>query len=70
MLALEAGAKFGGDKRCGDIKALSAFLTVAKPDDDPKNPYINLVVYGTDDKVNAVEALRQKFNSWKSELNK
>jgi uncharacterized Ntn-hydrolase superfamily protein len=31
ILALEAGAKFGGDKRCGDTKALSAFLTIAKP---------------------------------------
>lgn len=70
MLALEAGAKLGGDKRCGDIKALSAFLTVAKPSDDPKSPYLNLVVYGTNEKVNAVEALRQKFNIWKIEVNK
>jgi uncharacterized Ntn-hydrolase superfamily protein len=70
MLALEAGAKLGGDKRCGDIKALSAFLTVSKPSDNPKSPYINLVVYGTNDKLNAVEALRQKFNNWKIEVNK
>jgi uncharacterized Ntn-hydrolase superfamily protein len=63
MLALEAGAKLGGDKRCGDTKALSAFLTVAKPNDDPEKPYLNLIVYGTDNKVNAVEALRQKFNA-------
>jgi len=70
MLALEAGAKLGGDKRCGEIKALSAFLTVVKPDDDPKKPYLNLIVNGTDDKVNAVEALRQRFNNWKTEQNK
>ena len=70
MLALEAGAKLGGDKRCGHIKALSAFLTVAKPSDNPKSPYLDLVVYGTNDKVNAVEALRQKFNIWKIEVNK
>src|SRR6478609_3979767 len=31
MLGLEAGAKLGGDKRCGDRKASSAFLTVANP---------------------------------------
>ena len=42
MFALEAGAKLGGDKKCGDIKALSAFLTVAKPTDDTENPYLNL----------------------------
>jgi uncharacterized Ntn-hydrolase superfamily protein len=66
LLALEAGARLGGDKRCGDIKALSAFLTVANPNDDPKNPYLNLVVYGTEKKVNAVEALRRKFDNWKA----
>jgi uncharacterized Ntn-hydrolase superfamily protein len=65
MLALEAGAVLGGDKRCGDIKALSAFLTVVNPNDDPKNPYLNLVVYGGEKKINAVEILRQKFNNWK-----
>lgn len=70
MLGLEAGAKLGGDKRCGDIKALSAFLTVVYPTDDPQKPYLNLIVYGTVDKTNAVEALRQKFNNWKSEQNK
>lgn len=70
MLALEAGATLGGDKRCGEIRALSAFLTVAKPSDNPKEPYINLVVYGTSDKVNAVVALRQKFNMLKRELEK
>jgi len=66
MLALEAGAEYGGDKRCGDRKALSAFLTVAKPDDDMKHPYINLIVNQEDDSTNAVKALRKKFDNWKS----
>lgn len=66
MLALEAGAKLGGDKRCGDRKASSAFLTVAKPNDPRQKPYLNLIVNGTDDTVNAVDALRQKFDAWKS----
>jgi uncharacterized Ntn-hydrolase superfamily protein len=70
MLALEAGAKLGGDKRCGDLKALSAFITVARPNDDPKKPYLNLIINGTDEKVNAVEALRQKFTKWKIEVHK
>ena len=68
MLALEAGAKLGGDKRCGNTKASSAFLTVARPGDNPKNPTLNLVVYGTDEKVNAVDALRIKFNTLKGKL--
>jgi uncharacterized Ntn-hydrolase superfamily protein len=66
MLALEAGAKTGGDKRCGDRKASSAFIMVAKPGDDARKPYLNLIVNGTDEKVNAVETLRTKFDSWKA----
>lgn len=66
MLGLEAGAQLGGDKRCGSTKALSAFITVANPGDDRKNPYLNLVVYGTTEKINAIEALRKKFNEWKT----
>jgi uncharacterized Ntn-hydrolase superfamily protein len=65
MLALEAGSNSGGDKRCGELKAWSAFVTVAKPTDDANKPWLNLVVYGTDEKVNAVESLEKKFNDWK-----
>ncbi|AHF15367.1 DUF1028 domain-containing protein [Niabella soli] len=66
MLAMEAGAELGGDKRCGSRKAASAFLTVARPGDPADHPYLNLVIYGTNEKVNAVEALRNKFDQWKS----
>ena len=65
MLALEAGAKSGGDKRCGERKASSAFVTVSKPGDVEEH-WLNLVIYGNDDHTNAVEALRQKFDNWKS----
>jgi uncharacterized Ntn-hydrolase superfamily protein len=64
MLALEAGAKAGGDNRCGERKASSAFLTVSKSYDVEKH-WLNLVIYGTDDNIHAVDALRQKFDSWK-----
>jgi uncharacterized Ntn-hydrolase superfamily protein len=65
MLALEAGAEYGGDKRCGERKASSAFLTVAKPDDGLQHPYINLIINQTDQSTNAVKALRKKYNNWK-----
>lgn len=67
MLALEAGATYGGDKRCGDRKASSAFLMVAKPNDDAQHPYLNLIVNQTDETTNAVKALRNKFNKWKDQ---
>ena len=66
MLALEAGAKFGGDKRCGERKASSAFLTVSKPEYVEKH-WLNLIIYGNDDHTHAVEALRQKFEAWKAQ---
>ena len=65
MLALEAGATYGGDKRCGDRKASSAFITVAKPYDDARHPYINIVVNESDYATNAVKALRKRFNNLK-----
>ncbi|MEP7257564.1 MAG: DUF1028 domain-containing protein [Flavitalea sp.] len=70
MLALEAGAKLGGDKRCGDKKASSAFLSVVKPNDKAERPYLNLIVNGTNDSINAVETLRKKLNNWKIKVNK
>jgi uncharacterized Ntn-hydrolase superfamily protein len=69
MIALEAGAKSGGDKRCGDRKAASSFLTVSKPEDVDKH-WLNLII--TDDgHSHAVEALRRKYDEWKvNEKNK
>jgi len=65
MSALEAGSEFGGDKRCGIQKASSAFLTIAKPGDDANTPFLNLIVNGTEENVNAVKTLRKKLNAWK-----
>lgn len=68
MLALEAGAEYGGDRRCGVQKATSAFITVARPDDDRKHPYLDLVVFGiAKGGENAVGELRKKYDAWKKE---
>lgn len=69
MLALEAGARAGGDKRCGNRKASSAFLTVSKKDDVEKH-WLNLVINSKDNHTPAVAALRQKLESWKIKENK
>jgi uncharacterized Ntn-hydrolase superfamily protein len=62
--ALEAGASAGGDKRCGDQKARSAFVTVYKKTDNARWPYFHLVVYGNDKGgVPAVEYLVKEFQS-------
>jgi uncharacterized Ntn-hydrolase superfamily protein len=63
MLALEAGAKAGGDKRCGEQKATSAFIAVAKPGD--RQPYLKLVIFGqAKGGQNAVHMLRKKYERW------
>lgn len=64
MLALEAGAEKGGDKRCGESKASSAFITVVNPTDAPKQPFLNLVVTGNVENRNAVAELRKRFTAW------
>ena len=65
MLALEAGAEAGGDKRCGEQRATTAFLTVSRPDDNVKRPYLKLVIFGQKKGgQNAVRLLRTKYDRW------
>lgn len=67
MRALEAGALAGGDKRCGEQKATSAFIMVAKPDDHPEKPSLDLQVVGL--KIgggNAVSTLRGKYDRFQN----
>ena len=65
MIALEAGANSGGDNRCGDQKATSAFIIVAKP--GSKKPYLDLNIFGQrKGGQNAVVMLRRKFEKWKA----
>lgn len=62
--ALEAGADAGGDSRCGDQKARSAFVTVYNQTDNARWPYFHLVVYGTEKGgVPAVDYLAKEFHS-------
>jgi uncharacterized Ntn-hydrolase superfamily protein len=64
MMALEAGARAGGDSRCGEQRATTAFLIAARPDD--KKPYLDLLIFGQGrGKQNAVELLRIKYERWK-----
>jgi len=66
MLALEAGANAGGDKRCGERRASSAFLTVSKPDYLEKH-WLEIIVTQKNDHTPAVEELRREFDGRKRE---
>ena len=68
MKALEAGSEAGGDKRCGEQRAQSAFMKVAKPEDSSENPYLNLVIKDRPKgKENAVVLLRKEYEKWRKE---
>jgi len=70
MKAMEAGSKAGGDKRCGEQVAQSAFMKVAKPEDHQENPYLNLVVKDQPKgQKNAVVLLRDEYEKWKKQSN-
>ncbi|MBA4053386.1 MAG: DUF1028 domain-containing protein [Marivirga sp.] len=65
MLALEAGSRAGGDKRCGEQRATSAFITVFKKADNPKKPSLNLNTFGQHkDGPNAVDLLKKQYERW------
>lgn len=64
MNALEAGSISGGDKRCGEQRATSAFIMVTKP--DSRKSYVDLHIFGqVKGGQNAVTMLRKKFEKWK-----
>ena len=65
MAALAAGSRAGGDRRCGESTASSAFLTVMRASDDPAAPFINLIIRGLrPNSQNAVDLLAGKFREW------
>jgi len=62
LRALEAGAAQGGDRRCGKQTAITAYLVVARPDDDADAPALRLATplqYRGGD--NAVTVLREMY---------
>ncbi|RRB07365.1 DUF1028 domain-containing protein [Larkinella rosea] len=70
MRALVAGSEAGGDKRCGDQRATSAFIMVAKSDDKPHKPYLSLQFFGQKrGGMNAVLLLQGKYERWKQKHN-
>lgn len=64
MLALRAGEMAGGDKRCGQQYARSAFISVYHPKDDA---IVKLAVQGIPKGGKpAVSLLNEQFNNWKA----
>lgn len=67
LAALEAGAEAGGDKRCGKQTAMSSYLAVAKPGDDPVHPSTLVIVREDEGGANPVRVLRERFDRARQE---
>ena len=68
MAALEAGSAAGGDRRCGEQTALSAFLMVAQPTDDPNSAGFGIVIPSQEaGGANPVTLLREQYEQSKAE---
>jgi uncharacterized Ntn-hydrolase superfamily protein len=67
MAALEAGtAEGGGDRRCGEQRASSAFVVVEGPKPDGKTPYLLVNVTGREaGGANPIQLLRRKYDDWR-----
>lgn len=69
MAALEAGAAKGGDRRCGSQKARSAFIIVARPEDDAKSPYLRINIPGQEEGgANPIKLLRREYDRWRRSI--
>lgn len=67
MLALKAGERAGGDKRCGQQYARSAFISVYNPVEDA---IFKISIHGIKEgKRPAVTLLEKKFKYWREERN-
>lgn len=61
LAALVAGADAGGDKRCADQRARSAFIGVFNEGDRQRRPYFFFMVYGAEEGgENAVERIEKE----------
>ena len=68
MIALEAGSKFGGDKRCGTQTATTAFIQIVKPTDTYCS-YLLLRIEGIKKGgLNAIKVIRKELNRLSTQL--
>lgn len=69
MEALQGANVAGADTRClsEGTSSLSAFVRVAKPDDDAGDLFIDINVAGTGPSVEPIDVLQTRFDNWKSQ---
>lgn len=65
MSAMQAGQAAGGDKRCAGTGSSSAFISVFRRGDHPRQPWLNLVVFGVEPgRFSALARLQKEYSDW------
>lgn len=68
IAALQAGAAAGGDKRCARTGSATAFLSLYRTTDNPRQPWLTLAIYGLEPgSQDAVSLLAQRYRSWRAQ---
>ncbi|HEX8150668.1 MAG TPA: DUF1028 domain-containing protein [Pyrinomonadaceae bacterium] len=67
LAALEAGTEGGGgDRRCGEQRARSAFVVVESPTPAGRTPYLLINITGQEaGGANPIKLLRRKYDEWR-----
>ena len=67
MSAMQGANVVGADSRCTSegTSSLSAFLRVAKKDDDASKLFLDINVAGTGEGVEPIDILQDRFNKWR-----
>lgn len=66
IAAMHAGKSEGGDSRCSDrgTSSTSAFIRVAKPDDEIDSPYLNISIPGVPMGVEPIDSLQILYDDF------
>ncbi|MGB0429963.1 MAG: DUF1028 domain-containing protein, partial [Bacteroidia bacterium] len=66
MAAMQGANIIGADSRCTpeSTSSLSAFIRVAKPNDNINQLYLDINIAGTGKSVEPIDVLQQRFNKW------
>ena len=71
MEALQGAKVIGADTRCFDdqVSSLSAFLRVAKFNDNPDELFLDIIVEATPEYVDPIDEVQEEFNNFNLSIN-
>lgn len=70
MASLQGAKVIGADTRCieENVSSLSAFLRVAKENDNSNELYLDIIVPSTPDQLDPIDSVQTLYNTWQNTL--